>query len=124
MAVSNEIRRCRRCRETPAGMITTLEPCYSPTKRHPVEPFRCKHPERIRSTNDKQDRERVEIYTLPKEGEEEEFTGNGYPASGARIATLRSEEQRRGAEGEVMMGGKGKELRRGRTPPTKKWRES
>ncbi|RWW02765.1 hypothetical protein GW17_00034129 [Ensete ventricosum] len=42
MAVSNEIRRCRRCRETPAGMITTLEPCYSPTKWHPVEPFRCK----------------------------------------------------------------------------------
>lgn len=86
-------------------------------------------PEPIRSTNDKQDRERVEIYTLPKEGEEEEITwkqllmwielheeGEGLadPASGARIATLRSEaesKEKRG-RGETMVGGKGKEMRR------------
>ncbi|RZS12628.1 hypothetical protein BHM03_00044104 [Ensete ventricosum] len=110
MAVSNEIRRCRRCRETPAGMITTLEPCYSPTKRHPVEPFRCKprNGSDPLTTNKigKGSRQRCEDRDL---------------AIGGRVG---GEEEGRGAEGEVMMGGKGKELRRGRTPPTKKWRES
>lgn len=97
-------------------------------------------PEPIRSTNDKQDRERVEIYTLPKEGEEEEITwkrllmwielheeGEGLadPASGARIATLRSEaesKEKRGPGGDC--GGWKRKRNETRTAPTKKWRES